>query len=467
MIHRRVRGLALLHGSAQTGLALVSFWGLLGLRFSILNSGSVASIGSYIVYSLLLTCAFALYMVRSSLWNEDVLHLDTLQSARMALRQVIHVSAPLFLYLVAAKDHAISRVFLFSYLPLLFGVLYLSNWRLPAVLARLCFRGRRQQRTLICGYPEDLARIRPWLKRKTAVGMQVLGFVTLKSQEVSEQNGPVWDTVDQFETLVARQRINQIILTRTLNAAELNALTARCEDAGARLFVLHDLEEQLGRPLTFIRDDGLHFIGLREEPLECPLNRIIKRSIDIAVALPVVLLVLPWTSLVVWLIHLIQSPGPLFFRQRRTGLHNEQFAILKYRTMHVNHGREATQATVNDPRIFALGHWLRKLSVDELPQFVNVLRGDMSIVGPRPHMSEHDAVFAQVAQFYRVRVLIKPGITGLAQVRGYRGETKTDAQVRDRLESDLYYLENWSPFMDCLIIARTAWQMIRPPNSAY
>ncbi|MHA3772809.1 sugar transferase [Verrucomicrobiota bacterium sgz303538] len=467
MIHRRVRGLALLHGSAQIALALMAFWGLFGLQFGVLGLGKIARLYSYSVCSLLLVVAFVLYLVRSSLWNEDVLQFDALRSAQTALRQVMHLSAPVFFYLVAAKDHAISRLFLFSYFPILFFVLYLSNRWLPAILARVCFRGRRQQRTLICGWPEDLARIRPWLQRKTALGMQVFGFISLKAQGEDAHGGPTWDTLANLEPLVVENRINQVILTRTLPPAELSTLATRCEELGSRLFALHDLEEQLGRPISFIRDDGLYFFALREEPLECPMNRIIKRALDIAVALPVVCLILPWTSLLVWLIHRIQSPGPLVFRQTRTGLHNEEFAILKYRTMHVNHGRGAAQATVGDPRIFTLGGWLRKLSIDELPQFINVLRGDMSIVGPRPHMSEHDAMFAKVAQFYRVRALIKPGITGLAQVRGYRGETKTDDDVRGRLASDLHYLENWSPMLDCMIIVRTAWQMVRPPGTAY
>lgn len=467
MIHRRVRGLALLHGSVQIGFALMAFWGLLWVQFGMFNAGSAAQISDYFVYSLLLVAAFVLYLVRSSLWNEDVLHLDLIRTAQMTMRQMLHISAPLFVYLVATKDHGISRLFLFSYLCVLFGVLFVSNRRLPSLLARLCFQGRRQQKILICGLPEDLSRIRPWLKRKTALGMQVLGFVTLKPQTSEEQDGPVWDTLDQLESLITRQRIHQVILTRTLAPAELGALSIRCEDAGSRLFVVHDLEEQLGRTLKFIRDDGLHFISLREEPLECPLNRLIKRAIDVAIALPVVLLVLPWMSLLVWAIHRLQSPGPLFFRQPRTGLHNEEFWILKYRTMHTDHGSDAVQAGVNDVRVFTLGRWLRKLSIDELPQFINVLWGDMSIVGPRPHMSEHDAMFASVTQFYRVRALIKPGITGLAQVRGYRGETKTDEQIRGRLQSDLHYLENWSPMLDCLIILRTAWQMLRPPNTAY
>jgi lipopolysaccharide/colanic/teichoic acid biosynthesis glycosyltransferase len=248
---------------------------------------------------------------------------------------------------------------------------------------------------------------------------------------------------------------------------ELAALNDRCEDAGARLFVVHDLQERLGRPIRVFKDDGMHVVALRHEPLECPWNRLIKRSIDVSVALCVAVCLLPWASLLVWLIHRFQSGGPLFFRQRRIGLHNEEFWIFKFRTMHVGATAESQQATNDDERIFPLGRWLRRMSIDELPQFLNVLRGEMSIVGPRPHLSEHDLLFARSTQAYRVRTFIKPGITGLAQVRGFRGETRTEQAIRARVQSDLHYVENWSPVLDWLIIFRTAWQMIRPPASAY
>jgi exopolysaccharide biosynthesis polyprenyl glycosylphosphotransferase len=465
MIHRRVRGVALLHCGSQIVLGLLLFWSLAVVQFGLLSTEGITSLASYSVYSLVMVGGFVLHLLRSSYRNETLLHLDAYRCGQLTLQQLLHISAPLFLYLVAAKDGLISRVFLFTYLGLLVVLLYGTNRKLPALLARLCFRGRRQQRTLICGLPEDVGRIRGWLERKTALGMQVLGFMDLRSDIADARVG--WEPLANLETLVARERINQVILTRILPASELHLLTGRCEDAGCRLFVLHDLEQQVGRPLKFIRDDGFHFISLREEPLECPLNRLIKRCLDVAIAIPIVTIVLPLASLLVWLMQSIQSPGPLFFRQRRTGLHNEEFWIVKFRTMHSHHGRESEQAGESDERVFPFGSWLRKLSADELPQFVNVLRGEMSIVGPRPHLFEHDAVFAQVAQFYRVRALIKPGITGLAQVRGFRGETKNEEQVRARVASDLFYLENWSPTLDCLIIARTAWQVIRPPQNAY
>lgn len=464
MIHRQGQGLSLLHCGVQAAGGLALFV-LLVLFFVASSSVGMVDLQHHIVYALLILGGFLVYTLRSNLWNQDLLHLDSFRCAQMTLRQLIHIAAPLFLFLVATKDLGMSRFFLFTYFGLLAGSLFLTNRRLPSLLAELCFRGRRQQKTLLCGMPEDLARIRPWVRRKTAFGMQVIGFTALKPIAETQPSLPTWESIDDLEAIIEREKINQVILTRALPPQELNLLSARCDSVGSRLFVVHDLEEQLGRPVRFVRDEGLNFVTLREEPLECPLNRLTKRALDICIAFPVVIFVLPWVSLLVWLAQRLQSPGPLFFPQRRTGLHNEHFPILKYRTMHVDHGQEAL-ATESGPRIFALGQVMRKLSLDELPQFVNVLRGDMSVVGPRPHLFEHDQVFAKITETYRGRAFVKPGITGLAQVRGHHGETKTDESVRARVASDVHYLENWSPMLDLLIILRSAWQMIRPPAGA-
>jgi lipopolysaccharide/colanic/teichoic acid biosynthesis glycosyltransferase len=189
--------------------------------------------------------------------------------------------------------------------------------------------------------------------------------------------------------------------------------------------------------------------------------------LDLAISLPVILFVLPPITLAVYLIHRWQSPGPLFFKQKRTGLHFAPFDIIKFRSMHVANPDETQHATAEDPRVFALGRWLRKLSIDELPQFINVFRGEMSIVGPRPHMIEHDDQFEKTAEFYRVRSLVRPGITGLAQIKGHRGETRQPSDIIERVRSDVYYLEHWSFGLDWAIIFQTGWQMIRPPKSAY
>jgi len=192
-----------------------------------------------------------------------------------------------------------------------------------------------------------------------------------------------------------------------------------------------------------------------------------KRALDLAISIPVLLFILPVLSLAVWLSQRLQSPGSLFYSQIRAGLQNEKFTIIKFRTMKTNHGEVSKQATDHDDRIFPAGRFLRRFSIDEIPQFFNVLRGEMSVVGPRPHLIEHNRQFAEALENYHSRAFVKPGITGLAQVRGFRGETKTREDIRQRLESDLIYLENWSLLLDLGIIMRTVWQVCFPPWTAY
>ncbi len=196
-------------------------------------------------------------------------------------------------------------------------------------------------------------------------------------------------------------------------------------------------------------------------------HTVCKRAVDVGLSTLVVIGILPWLALLVWGIHRWQSPGPIFYRQRRSGLHGHEFLIFKFRTMHPDHGSEQTQATWNDPRVFEAGRWMRSLSLDELPQFVNVLRGEMSIVGPRPHLREHDNNFARALPTYWHRSRIRPGITGLAQVCGSRGETRTLEHARLRLELDLCYLKKRSGLLDLRIIGKTIWQMLCPPRNAY
>jgi lipopolysaccharide/colanic/teichoic acid biosynthesis glycosyltransferase len=231
--------------------------------------------------------------------------------------------------------------------------------------------------------------------------------------------------------------------------------------------VVSDLDEHFRHTVTLMEDSGVQLVGLREEPLESPLNRLAKRLMDVAIALPVVALVLPPAIALVWLLHRWQSPGPVFFRQYRTGLRGRRFLMHKFRTMRVQNDDETRQVRRSDPRLFAAGALMRRCSIDELPQFLNVLWGDMSVVGPRPHLPAHDEIFMQAMQNYRVRSAVKPGITGLAQVRGFRGGTQTTEDITRRVSSDIEYLERWTLELDLWILFRTFWQLVIPPRTAY
>ena len=184
---------------------------------------------------------------------------------------------------------------------------------------------------------------------------------------------------------------------------------------------------------------------------------LIKRILDVAVAGAALIALLPLLCIVALAIKL-DSRGPVFFRQRRIGLNNQVFKIFKFRSMTVaQDGDVVEQAQRNDPRVTRVGRIIRSTSIDELPQLINVLLGHMSIVGPRPHAIAHDRQFEQQFDLFARRRRVLPGITGWAQINGYRGETRTEADVRGRLEHDLYYIDNWSIWFDLEIIARTAF----------
>ena len=203
-----------------------------------------------------------------------------------------------------------------------------------------------------------------------------------------------------------------------------------------------------------------------KEPLANMTSYAQKRAFDIVFSGLICLLLLPFIPIIALIIKL-QSPGPLFFKQQRTGINGATFNCLKFRSMHVNNDCDTKQATKNDPRKFPFGNFMRKTNIDELPQFFNVLRGDMSVVGPRPHMIKHTEQYSEIIDKYMVRHFCKPGITGYAQVTGFRGETKEVWQMEERIRRDIWYIENWSFGLDLKIIVLTIKSIIIPDKNAY
>jgi putative colanic acid biosynthesis UDP-glucose lipid carrier transferase len=300
------------------------------------------------------------------------------------------------------------------------------------------------------------------------MGLRIVGIISDEPDDDSETDIRLLGGFDRFRQVVQENQVTQVVMVEFPQFTETNRnLIATCDQLGVRLLIVSDLEEKLGHPIIHFDDDGVCFVGLREEPLENPINRGIKRTIDFAIALPLMLFLFPPLALLVWFAQRLQSPGPLFHKQTRSGIQNRRFDIWKFRTMHPENTDLARQATSEDERVYPLGRWFRKLSIDEVPQFWNVLRGDMSVVGPRPHLLEHNEQFSRLMANYQVRTFVKPGITGLAQVRGFRGEAQTSRDIQNRIACDIEYLENWNFTLECGIIARTVAQLFLPPPSAY
>lgn len=267
-----------------------------------------------------------------------------------------------------------------------------------------------------------------------------------------------------------RQVVQVVVLEIPQSEGESQFIIETCQATGCRLLIYSNLAEQLHHPLITVSEEGHQFYTLQEEPLEDPLNRIFKRTFDLAVSLPVVVFLLPPLMGWVWVMQRLQAPGRLFYKQERTGHGQHSFRIIKFRSMfEVNQttDNEARQARKGDDRIFPFGRFMRAYSLDEFPQFINVLKGEMSIVGPRPHLVAHDREFSRSMKGYRTRFFVKPGITGLAQCNGLRGEITDPQLLENRIKLDVSYVTQWSIWLDLQITLKTARQMLFPPKSAY
>ncbi len=239
-----------------------------------------------------------------------------------------------------------------------------------------------------------------------------------------------------------------------------------CDQHVVRFYYVPVSVETIGLNLKREYLDDIEIYSTYENPLENPANKLLKRVFDIVLSIVFLIptaLIFP----IIYLIIKIQSPGPIFFKQVRTGLDGKDFYCYKFRSMHVNKDVDRLQATKDDPRKYPFGNFMRKTNIDELPQFWNVLKGDMSIVGPRPHMLAHTEQYSALIGKYMVRHFVKPGVTGWAQVTGFRGETKELWQMEGRVVRDIWYMEHWSVWLDMRIIWLTAKTIFVHDKNAY
>lgn len=218
----------------------------------------------------------------------------------------------------------------------------------------------------------------------------------------------------------------------------------------------------------YIRNlNGILVLGVRSEPLSHLHNRVIKRAFDLTISSLFLITLYPIIYVIVAIITKLTSPGPVYFKQERTGINGKDFIIYKFRSMQLNKECDTLQAVKNDKRVTWFGKFLRHSNIDELPQFINVLKNDMSLIGPRPHMLKHTEYYSQRVDAYMVRHFVKPGITGWAQVRGYRGETTDLEMMEQRIDHDVWYLENWSVWLDLFILIKTVLCMFEGDKKAY
>ena len=479
MLLERKRGFLGLYASTlvlwMTGLFAVWY----GIHVYFRGGDGMTGLWSYAVYALVLDTLLILHTV---MYGEKVWEaLSGPVSARLllGLRQTVVLFVGLFLFLVASKDQSISRIFLFSLIPVTAVMLavvntFISRWMMPVLFSShsredcvLIDWGYRSFHE-VSGHSSLQEKMSLWLERQGRYGIQIRGVLSSNKDCAKElQLADLGDPESAADLLKEAGITMFLLLQMPPQRNQTTHLLNLCERHGVRMMVVHDLAEHFGRPMELTTHDGVHLLQFRREPLQNPSNRILKRLLDLMVSLPVVLVLLPPLALVVWLLQRMHSPGPLFFTHGRNGRANEVFPLVKFRTMHVCNDDVNRQASRSDPRIYPGGDLLRKTSLDEIPQFLNVLRGEMSVVGPRPHLPQHNRLWQEITGPYNVRTFVKPGITGLAQTRGYRGEATCEEDIHRRVECDLEYIERWSLLMDVGLILRTAKQVIIPKKTAY
>lgn len=339
-------------------------------------------------------------------------------------------------------------------------------YRITAGLVLKHFRrkGYNFVRVVIVGTGPSACRLFNALQQDAGFGFYVLGFFDDNPPE-GFNLGAVYP-IDSLADFVKERDVRQIYFSLSGHDKALNQVIKAADDNVAEFFYVPQLPHTMNRPLhlTSVREQPVLRMG--HNPLKSSVNRFIKRSFDIAFS-SVFLCFYPLVYIPVAITIKLTSPGPVYFKQERTGYMGKTFLCYKFRTMHVNRNADTCQATKNDPRKTKFGDLLRRTSIDELPQFINVLKGDMSIVGPRPHMLKHTEDYTRLVDHYMVRHAVKPGITGWAQVNGYRGLTDQLWKMERRVEHDVWYIENWSFLLDLKIIVRTVMNAVAGEKNAF
>lgn len=467
MFQHRELGLVQAYQLGATLLLTLVFWGYYFIVHHLVPGVALVGISSYFQYYLAIALAFQISFSFSK--QNDILSVSSgvLESHRLILPHILATAAITCVFLILTRDHGMSRMFLFTVIPLLYFVLLIFTRFFALEILRFILR-HEKQKLLLVGQPSELAVVESLLLKAELFGFETVGILTEAPEEDLPSGFRRLGGMKDLESVLTEEKIgNLLILGSPQDRRLLGGWMRLAEAKGCRVSLVNDLDLFLQRKLSYFRCDNVDLIEIRDEPLQNLINQVLKRLFDIVLSLPVVCLVLPPLMIFVWIVHRFRAPGPLLFRQDRSGIDNKPFGILKFRTMYQDQCGSARQVTAKDSRIFPGGGFLRRFSLDEFPQFFNVLLGQMSLVGPRPHMTQHDKIFAEAMATYPLRGFVKPGITGLAQIRGFRGETATHEDVIRRVECDIEYIENWSMVLDVRITWQTFLQMLKPPKTAY
>jgi putative colanic acid biosysnthesis UDP-glucose lipid carrier transferase len=373
----------------------------------------------------------------------------------------------IIMFFIFMSHFLYSRFFVMMYLGLFLVAVVLDRFLFFFVTNHILNRKGVEKKMVILGYNEMSKKLADNLTE----GKSNIKFEGYFEESNNVQELSYYPVIGNLEECVPYAKSNNIReIYSTLSPEQFPYLYTLAYEA-ERHFIhfrfVPDFKMFVNRQIYVDYFNNIPIISLRSEPLDDIANRIRKRLFDILFSSFVCIFILSWLLPILALLIRLESRGPVFFIQNRTGRNNREFRCLKLRSMRVNNEANSKQATRNDSRFTRVGRILRKTNLDEMPQFINVLLGDMSIVGPRPHMLRHTEEYSNIIQQYMVRHFLKPGITGWAQVNGYRGEITENLQLRRRVEYDIWYMENWSVYLDLKIIFLTVANTIRGEKNAF
>lgn len=421
---------------------------------------------SYNLYFLIANGLWFMISFILGLYNENVIMNLSIYIKRTIQVYLLWVLVMMF-YLFFSRELLISRLFIF-YANIFFALGLILNRFLYSGLYYY-YRGNSTyiKRILILGLNDRALKLSKHIEN-VEQNTRLVGFTEDEERVHELTNYPVIGNVSATIDIAKRLNVHEIYSTITPEQNKsIYSIMEHAEKECIRFKVVPNLNSYFAYDAHIEFYGDIPVLSRRNSALDDNGNIIKKRLLDIIVSGMVIIFVLSWLVPIIGLLIVIESGFPIFFRQARSGMTNKPFQCIKFRSMKKNKDADKKQAVENDARVTRIGKFLRRTSLDEFPQFINVFLGDMSLVGPRPHMLKHTADYSKVVDEYMVRQFIKPGITGWAQIHGCRGEVKNDSDIRQRVEKDIWYLESWTLWLDIQILFLTIYTIIKGDKNAY
>ena len=458
-----LKSLVLLGDLILLNLLLWGFNLFLGTRFWCIHCGSIFQ------GMTLITLCYLLCNMHSGV----ILHRPVVRPEQIMIRvlrnMVPFVLLSVCILLLFHFEFSHSRLFGLFYIVL---ILVIVSYRLAFRYFLELYRkqGGNVRKVILIGSHENMQELYHAMTDDPTSGYRVLGYFEDFPSDRYPSDVSYLGHPQEVNNFLKQNvgRVDQLYCSLpSARSAEIVPIINYCENHLVRFFSVPNVRNYLKRRMHFEMLGNVPVLSIRREPLELLENRIVKRTFDIVCSTLFLCTIFPFIYIIVGVAIKMSSPGPIFFKQKRSGEDGKEFWCYKFRSMRVNAQCDTLQATEHDPRKTRIGEIIRKTSIDELPQFINVFKGDMSIVGPRPHMLKHTQEYSLLINKFMVRHFVKPGITGWAQVTGYRGETKELWQMEGRVMRDIWYIEHWTFLLDLYIMYKTVYNAIHGEKEAY